>query len=88
MILMRIMLRLRLPDSEGGGKRRGRNIYVNVRHFDQILKHKYSKTVFAVILFFIFCVCLFLLFVIFVCLLFSKHIKDDIYCISEFEMTI
>lgn len=57
MILMRIMLRLRLPDSEGGGKRRGRNIYVNVRHFDQILKHKYSKTVFAVILFFILCVC-------------------------------
>lgn len=64
MILMRIMLRLRLPDSEGGGKRRGRNIYVNVRHFDQILKHKYSKTVFAVILF-LFCV-----FVCFCCLLY------------------
>lgn len=65
MILMRIMLRLKLPDSEGSGKRRGRNIYVNVRHFDQILKHKYSKTVFAVMLFLILCVCLFLLFVIF-----------------------
>lgn len=64
MILMRIMLGLKLPDSEGSGKRRGRNIYVNVRHFDQILKHKYSKTVFAVMLFLILCVCLFLLFVI------------------------
>lgn len=60
---------------------------MNVRQFDQILNTNIVR-LFLSLYCFLICVCLFLLFVIFVCLLFSKHIKDEIYCISEFEMTI
>lgn len=75
------MFRLKIRKRGGGGKG-GESVFVNVRHFGQILKYRYNKTVLTLVFVLFFLVCLFCFI-----LLFSRLIQDGIYNVSDFEMT-